>query len=70
MTALLISFARDGVPSSARVKEWPRFDPAKPQVVSLGVDVGVVDWPNYATLPLLAEPVALTAPPPSTRPRD
>jgi hypothetical protein len=69
-TALLVSFARDGVPRSKRVREWPMFDPTKPRVASLGVDVGVVDWPNYAALPLLVEPVAVTAPAPSTRPRD
>jgi para-nitrobenzyl esterase len=70
MTSLLVSFARDGVPRSRRVPEWPRFDAAKPRVVSFGVDVSVVDWPNYAFLPLLAEPVAARASPPSARPRD
>jgi hypothetical protein len=38
--------------------------------VSLGVEVQVQDWPNYAALGALAAPVAAAAPPPSGRPRD
>jgi para-nitrobenzyl esterase len=71
MTALLLSFARDGEPRSKRVPRWPAFDAAQPRVVALGVDVRVQDWPNYAALGLLAAPVPATvASPPSTRPRD
>jgi para-nitrobenzyl esterase len=70
MTSLLLSFARDGVPSSKRVPRWPAFDAAQPRVVQLGVEVKVQDWPNYATLGALAAPVAASAPAPSTRPRD
>jgi carboxylesterase type B len=66
----LLSFARDGVPSSKRVPRWPAFDAAQPRVVQLGVEVKVQDWPNYATLGALAAPVAASAPAPSTRPRD
>jgi para-nitrobenzyl esterase len=69
MTAALVSFAKDGVPRSKRVPEWPRFDAEKPRLVSLGEEVRVVDWPNFAALPLLAEPI-VAPPQPSTRPRD
>jgi para-nitrobenzyl esterase len=58
MATLLLSFARDGKPKSARVRNWPRFKSAQPQVVSLGVNIEVVDWPNYEALPLLASPAA------------
>jgi para-nitrobenzyl esterase len=70
MTSLLLSFARDGKPRSKRVPSWPVFDAAQPRVVSLGVEVRVQDWPNYAALGALAAPVAAAAPAPSTRPRD
>jgi para-nitrobenzyl esterase len=71
MASLLLSFARDGKPKSARVPEWPAFTAAHPRVVSLGPEIRIVDWPNYAALPLLAAPTG--APQPSTtntRPRD
>jgi para-nitrobenzyl esterase len=68
MAALLVSFARDGKPTSPRVREWPIFETARPRVVSLGVDIAIVDWPNYDSLPLLAAPRAATAPQ-STRPQ-
>jgi para-nitrobenzyl esterase len=61
MAALLISFARDGKPRSPRVHEWPAFEPTRPRVVSLGVEIAIVDWPNYASLPLLADPRAVAA---------
>jgi para-nitrobenzyl esterase len=70
MSALLVSFARDGKPTSPRVREWPAFEPARPRVVSLGVEIAVIDWPNYAALPLLAAPVAAAPPPAGTRARD
>jgi para-nitrobenzyl esterase len=70
MTALLLSFARDGEPRSKRVPSWPPFAAANPRVVSLGIDVQVQDWPNYAALGALAAPVAAATPAPSARPRD
>jgi len=70
MTSLLLSFARDGEPRSKRVSHWPVFEAAHPRVVSLGVDVQVQDWPNYAALGALAAPVTPPAPAPSARPRD
>jgi len=70
MTSLLLSFARDGEPRSKRVPRWPAFDAAQPRVVSLGVEVQVQDWPNYAALGALTGPVSAAAPAPSTRPRD
>ena len=68
MAALLVSFARTGKPRSARVPEWPVFDPAQPRVVSLGAEIEIVGWPNYDALALLAAPVAADSPPP-TAPR-
>jgi para-nitrobenzyl esterase len=65
MAALLVSFARDGKPKSARVPAWPVFEPERPRVVSLGVEIEIVDWPNYAALPLLAAPVDVPAPAPA-----
>ncbi len=65
MAALLVSFARDGEPKSARVPAWPAFEPERPRVVSLGVEMEIVDWPNYAALPLLAAPVDVPAPAPA-----
>jgi len=56
MTELLVSFARDGKPKSARVPNWPVFDAAQPRVVSLGAEIRVVEWPNYDSLSLLAAP--------------
>ena len=70
MAALLVSFARDGKPKSPRVRDWPTFDPARPRVVSLGVEIAVIDWPNFAALPLLAAPVAAAPAPAGTRARD
>jgi len=68
MTELLVSFARDGTPKSARVPSWPKFDPARPRVVSLGAEIRVVEWPHYESLALLAAPAPAAASP-STRPR-
>ena len=71
MTALLLSFARSGEPRSKRVPRWPVFDAAQPRVVSLGEEVQVQEWPNYAALGVLAAPVAAAAPAPhARRPRD
>ena len=71
MASLLVSFARDGKPKSARVPSWPKFTAARPRVVSLGPKIEIVDWPNYEALPLLTTPAA-SAPPraPSGPPRD
>ena len=62
MSALLLSFARGGVPSSTRVPKWPRFDARGPRVVSLGEEIQLIDWPNYNSLSLL------DSPPPPARP--
>ena len=65
MAALLVSFARTGKPQSARVREWPIFDPAKPRVVSLGTEIEIGAWPNFDALPLLAAPVPISSPAPA-----
>jgi para-nitrobenzyl esterase len=72
MAALLVSFARDGKPKSARVPSWPKFASERPRIVSLGAEIESVDWPNYEALPLLAAPTASPPPrgSPTGRPRD
>ena len=70
MSALLLSFARDGVPASPRVPKWPRFDPRSPRVVSLGEEIRLVDWPNYKSLSLLNAPPPPARPASPNRPRD
>ena len=70
MSALLLSFARDGVPASPRVPQWPGFDPRSPRVVSLGEEIRLVDWPNYASLSLLDSPPPPARPASPTRARD
>ena len=70
MSTLLVSFATEGKPHSRRVHDWPAFSRDHPQVVSLGVEVGVADWPNYASLKLLASPAAASAAASTGRPRD
>jgi para-nitrobenzyl esterase len=70
MSALLVSFAREGRPHSPRVPDWPRFDAGNPRLVSLGEEIRVVEWPNHRTLSLLT---AAAPPPrqvPGGRPRD
>ena len=63
MSAAIIAFARGEGP------EWPRFDPADPQVMVLGEEGGVAPWPNHQALPLLAAPAPATTRE-SSRPRD
>ena len=53
MSELLHSFARDGKPRSPRVPDWPAFDANQPQVLRLGEQLGVTEWPNHRALPLL-----------------
>lgn len=62
MSALLLSFARDGQPRSPRVPRWPEFDPMDPRVVTLGETIAVVEWPNHRSLPLLTAPAAAPRP--------
>ena len=71
MGQLLVSFARDGKPTSARVRNWPAFDPKQPRVVALGPEIEVVDWPNYESLALLAGAADVATPEAArTRARD
>jgi para-nitrobenzyl esterase len=65
MSAMLLSFARTGKPAP----DWPAFDPKRPQVMRLGFDAGVIDWPNFKALDALAtQPVSRPAT--GSRPRD
>ncbi len=70
MASLLVSFARDGKPKSARVPSWPKFTATRPRIVSLGEEIKIVDWPNYDALPQLASPAANPPRAPSGPPRD
>ena len=60
MSDMIISFAKTGVPSG----DWPAFDPKHPKMMRLGIDKGIMDWPNYAVLDNLRATPA--APVPST----
>jgi hypothetical protein len=44
--------------------DWPVFDPKHPKMMRLGIDKGVIDWPNYSALDGLN--AAAPAPLPST----
>lgn len=70
MSGMILSFARTGKPAP----DYPAFSIRKPQVMQLGEEVKVIDWPNAQALPLLAKPMAaragLPAAPSGGRPRD
>lgn len=60
----LLSFARDGTPGTG----WPAWKASQPRVHVFGVGekAGMIGWPHFDTLPLLAD----SAPPaPAERPR-
>jgi para-nitrobenzyl esterase len=59
MSEMILNFARLGHPAA----NWPAFDPHRPQVMQLGLEVKLLEWPNYRTLALLAD--ARLAPPPA-----
>ncbi|MEH3107884.1 MAG: carboxylesterase family protein [Sphingomonas fennica] len=54
MRAALLAFARTGRPASPAIGAWPAFDAAAPRLVSLDTTSGIVAWPHFADLPLLA----------------
>jgi para-nitrobenzyl esterase len=66
MSDMLISFAKAGKPSA----EWPAFDPKRPRIMRLGIDKGVVDWPNYTVLDILKVAPITQMPPATPRVRD
>jgi para-nitrobenzyl esterase len=71
MSNVLVSFVTNRVPADVRLPSWPPFDPKYPKMMQLGQDVGVIDWPNHAALPLLAGAVPSAAPTASkTKSRD
>ncbi len=51
MSAAILSFARTGRPGP----DWPMFDPRRPRLMRLGLDRGVIDWPNARTINLLSD---------------
>lgn len=57
----LVTFARTGKPGAG----WPAWEPSDPQLMVLGLEMRVADWPNVAALPLLGAPL----PPPAQRQR-
>ena len=69
MSDALLSFARTGVPSSPQVGRWPAFSEDGPQLVRLGLESRVVDWPHYADMRLLGTSVEQPRPA-GARPRD
>jgi para-nitrobenzyl esterase len=50
MSDMLVRFARGEAPAA----DWPRFDPARPQLMLLDLQSGVVDWPRAALVKKLA----------------
>jgi para-nitrobenzyl esterase len=58
MSAAILNFAKTGSPGA----DWPVFDAKKPKSMRLGLDKGVIDWPNAKALPLLAN--GRNSPPP------
>ena len=67
MSDMIVAFAKTGVPSA----DWPAFEPKRPKVMRLGIDKGVIDWPNYKALDLLsAARPARPRPVPAPRVRD
>jgi para-nitrobenzyl esterase len=70
MSDLLVNFARTGVPSASSLPAWPVYSAKKPQMLQLGEDIQVINWPNAKALPLLAAPKPTAPPPAANRPRD
>lgn len=54
MAGALLSFARTGVPTSAKIGPWPAFAPASPRLVWLDEQPATVAWPHLAEMPLLS----------------
>ena len=68
MSAALLAFARNGLPSSPTVGRWPRFSPDRPQLVWLGTESRIVAWPHFADMPRFNGASSVTRD--SRRPRD
>ena len=66
----LLSFAKEGRPRAPRGMQWPAFDPQRPQMLELGTEVKLVDWPHHAALALLRTGAPAERPAPTGRPRD
>jgi len=66
----LLSFAREGRPRAPGGAQWPAFDPQHPQMLELGTQVRLVDWPHNAALPLLRSSAPAERPAATGRPRD
>lgn len=69
MAEALLSFARTGMPQSAKLGKWPQFDPRRPRLVWLSEQPQTMPWPHMTDMPLL-ESSAPQPPPASSRPRD
>ena len=67
MTQSLVTFARSGNPDTATL-HWPRFDPARPELLELGKTVSLSPWPDRRKLDFFAS--LATAPATGGTPRD
>jgi para-nitrobenzyl esterase len=50
-----VNFARTGDPNGEGLPAWPRFDPARPSVMALGLETKVIDVPNRARLDVIEQ---------------
>lgn len=69
MAGALLSFARTGVPASARIGIWPANTADRPRLVWLGENPAITAWPHARDFGLLRG-VMVPARPPAGRPRD
>ena len=68
MAGALLSFARGGVPVSAKLGRWPAFDPAAPRLAWLAPAPERIAWPHAADMALLGG--VSSERPATARPRD
>ena len=69
MTRSLVAFARTGNPGTAELS-WPRFDPARPQLLQLGTTATTAEWPAEAKFAFFRSVAAAPAPAPGGGARD
>lgn len=66
MSGAILCFAHTGKPGAG----WVEFNPKKPQLMRLGLDKVVIEWPNAKALPLLADGQSTPTAPVAGRIRD
>ena len=52
MAGALVTFARSGVPRSARLGAWPQLDLADPHLALLSLEPAIVAWPHWEDMDL------------------